>query len=35
MNLHEYQAKLLLESYGLPIQKGIIAHNGDEAAAAF
>lgn len=35
MNLHEYQAKLLLESYGLPIQKGIIAYNGDEAAAAF
>ena len=35
MNLHEYQAKELLESYGLPIQKGIIAHNGDEAAAAF
>ncbi|WP_230658222.1 ADP-forming succinate--CoA ligase subunit beta [Psychrobacter sp. I-STPA10] len=35
MNLHEYQAKELLESYGLPIQKGIIAYNGDEAAAAF
>ena len=35
MNLHEYQAKLLLESYGLPIQKGIIAYSGDEAAAAF
>ena len=35
MNLHEYQAKLLLESYGLPIQKGIIAYNGEEAAAAF
>lgn len=35
MNLHEYQAKELLESYGLPIQKGIIAHNGKEAAAAF
>ncbi|WP_227429024.1 ADP-forming succinate--CoA ligase subunit beta [Psychrobacter sp. I-STPA6b] len=35
MNLHEYQAKELLESYGLPIQKGIIAHNGEEAAAAF
>ncbi|WP_019672363.1 ADP-forming succinate--CoA ligase subunit beta [Psychrobacter lutiphocae] len=35
MNLHEYQAKLLLESYGLPIQKGIIAHNGEEAAEAF
>ena len=35
MNLHEYQAKLLLESYGLPIQKGIIAYNGKEAAEAF
>ena len=35
MNLHEYQAKLLLESYGLPIQKGIIAYSGDEAADAF
>ena len=35
MNLHEYQAKELLKSYGLPIQEGIIAHNGDEAAAAF
>ena len=35
MNLHEYQAKELLKNYGLPIQEGIIAHNGDEAAAAF
>lgn len=35
MNLHEYQAKNLLKSYGLPIQEGIIAHNGDEAADAF
>ena len=35
MNLHEYQAKELLKSYGLPIQEGIIAPNGDEAAAAF
>jgi len=35
MNLHEYQAKELLKSYGLTIQEGIIAHNGDEAAAAF
>ena len=35
MNLHEYQAKLLLESYGLPIQKGIIAYSGEEAAQAF
>ena len=35
MNLHEYQANELLKSYGLPIQEGIIAYNGDEAAAAF
>ena len=35
MNLHEYQAKELLKSYGLPIQEGIIANNGEEAAAAF
>ena len=35
MNLHEYQAKELLKSYGLPIQEGIIAYNSDEAAAAF
>jgi succinyl-CoA synthetase beta subunit len=30
-----YQAKELLKSYGLPVQEGIIAKNGDEAAAAF
>lgn len=35
MNLHEYQAKELLKSYGLPIQEGIVAHSGVEAAAAF
>ncbi|PIE47377.1 MAG: ADP-forming succinate--CoA ligase subunit beta [Gammaproteobacteria bacterium] len=35
MNLHEYQAKELLKSYGLPVQEGIIAHSGDEAASAF
>ncbi|MBO1530412.1 ADP-forming succinate--CoA ligase subunit beta [Psychrobacter sp. F1192] len=35
MNLHEYQAKELLKSYGLPIQEGIVAHTGEEAAAAF
>lgn len=33
MNLHEYQAKELLASYGLPVQGGILAHNGEEAAA--
>lgn len=35
MNLHEYQAKELLKSYGLPIQEGIVAYSGDEAALAF
>lgn len=35
MNLHEYQAKELLKGYGLPVQEGIIAHNGEEAAEAF
>ena len=35
MNLHEYQAKELLASYGLPVQGGILAHNGEEAAAAY
>lgn len=35
MNLHEYQAKALLANYGLPVQGGILATNGDEAAAAF
>ena len=35
MNLHEYQAKALLASYGLPVQGGILATNADEAAAAF
>ena len=35
MKIHEYQAKELLKSYGLPVQEGIIAKNGDEAAAAF
>jgi succinyl-CoA synthetase beta subunit len=35
MNLHEYQGKYLLKSYGVAIQDGIIAHNLDEAAAAY
>ncbi|EMT1400734.1 TPA: ADP-forming succinate--CoA ligase subunit beta [Neisseria gonorrhoeae] len=35
MNLHEYQAKELLASYGLPVQGGILAYNGEEAAAAY
>lgn len=35
MNLHEYQAKELLASYGLPVQGGILAASGEEAAAAY
>ncbi|MCP1661197.1 ADP-forming succinate--CoA ligase subunit beta [Neisseria perflava] len=35
MNLHEYQAKALLAAYGLPVQQGILAHNGKEAAEAY
>ncbi len=35
MNLHEYQAKELLAAYGLPVQGGILAANGEEAAAAY
>ncbi len=35
MNLHEYQAKELIESYGVPIQKGIMAESLDDAVAAY
>ena len=35
MNLHEYQAKELLASYGVAIQRGIVATTVDEAAAAY
>ena len=31
MNLHEYQAKQLLAEYGLPVPKGDVARNVDEA----
>ncbi len=34
MNLHEYQGKELLKSYGIKIQEGIVAHTADEAVAA-
>ncbi len=34
MNIHEYQAKELLKKYGVQIQEGIVAHNGEEAEAA-
>ncbi len=35
MNLHEYQAKELLARYGLRVQSGVLATNGQEAAVAF
>ncbi|MCB0532385.1 MAG: ADP-forming succinate--CoA ligase subunit beta [Lewinellaceae bacterium] len=34
MNLHEYQGKELLKSYGVNIQEGILAHSAEEAVAA-
>lgn len=34
MNLHEYQAKKLLADYGLPVSKGEVAANVDEALRA-
>lgn len=34
MNLHEYQAKQLLASYGLPVAVGQVVANAEEAAAA-
>jgi succinyl-CoA synthetase beta subunit len=35
MNLHEYQGKNLLKSYGVAIQEGVVAENVDEAVAAY
>jgi succinyl-CoA synthetase beta subunit len=34
MNLHEYQAKEILATYGVRVQRGIIANTPDEAVAA-
>ena len=34
MNLHEYQAKKLLASYGVPVPEGRVASSADEAVAA-
>ena len=34
MNLHEYQGKEILNSFGVRIQRGIVAHNATEAVAA-
>ncbi|MEM6966756.1 MAG: ADP-forming succinate--CoA ligase subunit beta [Bacteroidota bacterium] len=35
MNLHEYQGKELLKSYGIDIQEGIVAESVDDAFAAY
>ena len=34
MNLHEYQGKEILASFGVSVQKGIVASNSDEAITA-
>lgn len=34
MNLHEYQGKSILKSFGVAIQEGIVAHTADEAVEA-
>lgn len=34
MNLHEYQAKALFKSYGMPVPESIVATTADEAATA-
>ncbi len=34
MNLHEYQSKKILASYGVPVPEGSVAANPDEAEAA-
>jgi len=35
MNLHEYQGKELLKSYGVAIQEGLVAHSVEEAVEAY
>jgi succinyl-CoA synthetase beta subunit len=34
MNIHEYQAKSILKSFGVAVQEGIVANSADEAHAA-
>jgi succinyl-CoA synthetase beta subunit len=34
MNLHEYQSKEILASYGVRIQRGFVANNVEEAVEA-
>ena len=33
MNLHEYQGKSILESFGVAIQRGVVVDNAAEAVA--
>lgn len=35
MNLHEYQGKDLIATFGVPVQKGIVANNVEEALNAY
>lgn len=35
MNLHEFQGKSILESYGVPIQRGVVAETMEEALKAY
>ena len=35
MNLHEYQGKELLKTYGIPIQEGIVVETAEEALVAY
>ncbi|MCH2215479.1 MAG: succinate--CoA ligase subunit beta, partial [Flavobacteriales bacterium] len=34
MNIHEYQGKSILESFGVAIQRGIVADTPEEAVEA-
>jgi len=34
MNIHEYQAKQVLKSFGVPVPSGYVAFTPDEAVAA-
>ena len=34
MNLHEYQGKEILASFGVRVQRGLVAHNAQEAVEA-
>jgi hypothetical protein len=34
MKIHEYQAKEIFKKYGLPVPRGIVAHNAKEAEEA-